>query len=174
MPRPQYRPARLPGNPVWVVWQRAGRIGWKGDDLLTVSLPCGDGKHEILVRYTRIGSVPVKLVIFDFDGTLVDSRKLIVELNRIVFGEFGFALPSEDESFALVGMSLELVLPAIGGAGRAGCGDARGLSSVSCRCSVPTRPTRKSPSGVRPSCWLRSPNTTTCVSGSPPGTYPMR
>jgi phosphoglycolate phosphatase len=57
----------------------------------------------------------VKLVIFDFDGTLVDSRKLIVESNRIVFGEFGFALPSEDESFALVGMSLELVLPRLAG-----------------------------------------------------------
>jgi phosphoglycolate phosphatase len=57
----------------------------------------------------------VKLVIFDFDGTLVDSRKLIVESNRIVFGEFGFALPSEDESFAQVGMSLELVLPRLAG-----------------------------------------------------------
>jgi phosphoglycolate phosphatase len=52
----------------------------------------------------------VKLVIFDFDGTLVDSRKLIIESNRVVFGQFGFALPSEDESLSLVGMSLELVL----------------------------------------------------------------
>ena len=57
----------------------------------------------------------MKLVIFDLDGTLVDSRKLIVESNRIVFGEFGFALPSEDESFALVGMSLELVLSRLAG-----------------------------------------------------------
>jgi phosphoglycolate phosphatase len=54
--------------------------------------------------------VAVKLVIFDFDGTLVDSRKLIVESNRVVFGQFGLALPSEDESFALVGMSLDRVL----------------------------------------------------------------
>jgi phosphoglycolate phosphatase len=52
----------------------------------------------------------VKLVVFDFDGTLVDSRKLIAESNRVVFGEFGFAVPSEAESFALVGLSLELVL----------------------------------------------------------------
>ena len=52
----------------------------------------------------------MKLVIFDFDGTLVDSRKLIVESNRVVFGQFGLALPSEDESFALVGMSLDRVL----------------------------------------------------------------
>jgi phosphoglycolate phosphatase len=57
----------------------------------------------------------VKLVIFDFDGTLVDSRKLIVESNRIVFGQFGFAVPSEDESFPLVGKSLEFVLRQLAG-----------------------------------------------------------
>jgi phosphoglycolate phosphatase len=57
----------------------------------------------------------VKLVIFDFDGTLVDSRKLIAESNRIVFGQFGFSVPSEDESFALVGMSLESVLLQLAG-----------------------------------------------------------
>jgi phosphoglycolate phosphatase len=52
----------------------------------------------------------VKLVIFDFDGTLVDSRKLIIESNRVVFGQFGFAMPSEDECFSVVGISLELAL----------------------------------------------------------------
>ena len=57
----------------------------------------------------------MKLVIFDFDGTLVDSRKLIIESNRVVFGQFGFALPSEDESLSLVGMSLELVLLQLAG-----------------------------------------------------------
>ena len=57
----------------------------------------------------------MKLVIFDFDGTLVDSRKLIAESNRIVFGQFGFAVPSEDESFSLVGMSLESVLLKLAG-----------------------------------------------------------
>jgi phosphoglycolate phosphatase len=57
----------------------------------------------------------VKLVVFDFDGTLVDSRKLIAESNRIVFGQFGFAVPSEDESFSLVGMSLESVLLRLAG-----------------------------------------------------------
>jgi phosphoglycolate phosphatase len=57
----------------------------------------------------------VKLVIFDFDGTLVDSRKLITESNRVVFGQFGFSAPSEEESFSLVGMSLELVLLQLAG-----------------------------------------------------------
>jgi len=57
----------------------------------------------------------VKLVIFDFDGTLVDSRKLITESNRVVFGQFGLSLPSEDESFSLVGMSLERVLLQLAG-----------------------------------------------------------
>ena len=57
----------------------------------------------------------MKLVIFDFDGTLIDSRKLIIEAHRIVFGRFGFALPSEDESLSLIGMSLELVLLQLAG-----------------------------------------------------------
>jgi phosphoglycolate phosphatase len=57
----------------------------------------------------------MKLVIFDFDGTLVDSRKLIIESHRIIFGEFGFALPSEEQSLALIGMSLELVLRQLAG-----------------------------------------------------------
>jgi phosphoglycolate phosphatase len=68
-----------------------------------------------LPGHPRIGTIPVKLVIFDFDGTLVDSRKLIVESNRIVFGQFGFAVPPDEASFALVGMSLELVLPQLAG-----------------------------------------------------------
>jgi phosphoglycolate phosphatase len=57
----------------------------------------------------------VKLMIFDFDGTLVDSRKLIVEAHRVVFGQFGFAVPPEDESLSLIGMSLELVLLQLAG-----------------------------------------------------------
>lgn len=57
----------------------------------------------------------MKLVIFDFDGTLVDSRKLIIKSNRVVFGQFGLSPPSEDESFSLVGMSLELVLLKLAG-----------------------------------------------------------
>ncbi len=57
----------------------------------------------------------MKLVIFDFDGTLVDSRKLITESNRVVFGQFGFSPPSEDDSFSLVGLSLELALLQLAG-----------------------------------------------------------
>ncbi|MGZ5961423.1 MAG: HAD family hydrolase [Rhizomicrobium sp.] len=59
---------------------------------------------------------PVRLVIFDFDGTLVDSRKLIIEAHRVVFDEFGLARPSEDESLSLIGISLELVLSRLAGA----------------------------------------------------------
>jgi phosphoglycolate phosphatase-like HAD superfamily hydrolase len=36
----------------------------------------------------------VKLIIFDFDGTLVDSRSLILESHRIVFSEFRLPVPS--------------------------------------------------------------------------------
>src|SRR3954468_22739828 len=65
---------------------------------------------------SEVGHHPVKLVIFDFDGTLVDSRKLIIEAHRVVFAEFGLTRPSEDESLALIGISLELVLSRLAGA----------------------------------------------------------
>ena len=58
----------------------------------------------------------MKLVIFDFDGTLVDSRSLIWESHRIIFGEFGLACPSREQSLSLIGMSLELVLAQLAGA----------------------------------------------------------
>lgn len=57
----------------------------------------------------------MKLAIFDFDGTLVDSRKLIIEAHRVVFKEFGFNRPSDDESLSLIGMSLDLVLRQLAG-----------------------------------------------------------
>jgi phosphoglycolate phosphatase len=57
----------------------------------------------------------MKLAIFDFDGTLVDSRRLIVESHRVIFGEFGFPPPAEDQSLSLIGMSLELVLLQLAG-----------------------------------------------------------
>jgi phosphoglycolate phosphatase len=62
-----------------------------------------------------IREAAMKLIIFDFDGTLVDSRKLILESHRIIFGEFGFSLPSEEDSLSLIGMSLELVLLQLAG-----------------------------------------------------------
>jgi len=62
------------------------------------------------------GHHPTRLVVFDFDGTLVDSRKLIIEAHRVVFNEFGLVRPSEDESLSLIGISLELVLSRLAGA----------------------------------------------------------
>jgi phosphoglycolate phosphatase len=58
----------------------------------------------------------MKLIVFDFDGTLVDSRALILECHRTVFTEFGLPLPSQRESLSLIGKSLELVLAELAGA----------------------------------------------------------
>ncbi|GLH80114.1 hydrolase [Bradyrhizobium sp. SSBR45G] len=52
----------------------------------------------------------MQLIIFDFDGTLVDSRALILECHRTVFTEFGLPVPAAQDSLALIGRSLELVL----------------------------------------------------------------
>ena len=57
----------------------------------------------------------MKLIIFDFDGTLVDSRALILESHRIVFAEFRLPAPSPADSLALVGKSLDVILTQLAG-----------------------------------------------------------
>jgi phosphoglycolate phosphatase len=57
----------------------------------------------------------LKLVIFDFDGTLVDSRPLILESHRIVFSEFRLPAPLPSHSLALVGKSLDVILADLAG-----------------------------------------------------------
>lgn len=57
----------------------------------------------------------MKLIIFDFDGTLVDSRPLILESHRIVFSEFRLPTPSPVHSLALVGKSLDVILADLAG-----------------------------------------------------------
>jgi hypothetical protein len=57
----------------------------------------------------------LKLVIFDFDGTLVDSRPLILESHRIVFSEFRLPAPSPAHSLSLVGKSLDVILAELAG-----------------------------------------------------------
>lgn len=57
----------------------------------------------------------MKLIIFDFDGTLVDSRALILESHRIVFAEFQLPAPSPADSLALVGKSLDVILTQLAG-----------------------------------------------------------
>lgn len=57
----------------------------------------------------------MKLIIFDFDGTLVDSRSLILESHRIVFSEFQLPAPPPADSLALVGKSLDVILTQLAG-----------------------------------------------------------
>ncbi|GIX15236.1 MAG: haloacid dehalogenase [Paracoccaceae bacterium] len=47
-----------------------------------------------------------RLVIFDFDGTLVDSRRPILAAMRAAFAALGEAAPPEAEILAIVGLSL--------------------------------------------------------------------
>ena len=57
----------------------------------------------------------MKLIIFDFDGTLVDSRSLILESHRIVFARFGMPAPAPAHSLSLVGKSLDVILTELAG-----------------------------------------------------------
>ena len=48
----------------------------------------------------------VKLVVFDVDGTLVDSQHLIVEAQGRAFAEHGLKAPQRKEALSVVGLSL--------------------------------------------------------------------
>jgi phosphoglycolate phosphatase len=48
----------------------------------------------------------VKLIIFDVDGTLVDSQNLIVAAQRATFAAHGLESPSRERSLSIVGLSL--------------------------------------------------------------------
>lgn len=58
----------------------------------------------------------MKLVIFDVDGTLVDSQQLIVAAQRDAFARHGLAAPSRARSLSVVGLSLPEAFTALVGA----------------------------------------------------------
>lgn len=48
----------------------------------------------------------LKLVLFDVDGTLVDSQEIIVSAQRMAFAAHGLEPPSRERSLSIVGLSL--------------------------------------------------------------------
>jgi phosphoglycolate phosphatase len=58
----------------------------------------------------------VKLVIFDVDGTLVDSQDLIVVAQREAFAAHGLPPPNRRRSLSVVGLSLPEAFTALVGA----------------------------------------------------------
>ncbi len=54
-----------------------------------------------------------KLVIFDIDGTLVDSRKVITDCMQEAFETYGLVKPSYDTVRSIVGLSLETAIDRI-------------------------------------------------------------
>ena len=59
----------------------------------------------------------MKLVIFDVDGTLVDSQDFIVEAQRRAFAAHGLALPSREAALSIVGLSLLEAFTVLAGEG---------------------------------------------------------
>ena len=49
---------------------------------------------------------PLRLVVFDVDGTLIDSQDFIVEAMNRAFAEMGVACPTRAEVLSIVGLSL--------------------------------------------------------------------
>ncbi len=65
---------------------------------------------------------PLRLVIFDVDGTLIDSQDFIVAAMRRAFAEAGRPAPPDAATLGIVGLSLpqamEVLVPGVPGAGR--------------------------------------------------------
>src|SRR5258705_2074259 len=71
----------------------------------------GKNRNDPSVLRDRV----LKLIIFDFDGTLVDSRSLILQSHQFVFAECQLPAPSPVDSLALVGKSLDVILTQLAG-----------------------------------------------------------
>jgi phosphoglycolate phosphatase len=57
----------------------------------------------------------MRLIIFDIDGTLVDSKAIILAGHAHTFGRLGLPVPAETEIMALVGLSLPEIFVALAG-----------------------------------------------------------
>ena len=55
-------------------------------------------------------SAPLRLVIFDVDGTLVDSQAHIVASMAAAFGRVGLPAPGREETLSIVGLSLPVAI----------------------------------------------------------------
>ena len=53
----------------------------------------------------------LRLVVFDVDGTLVDSQGDILAAMRMAFDQAGLAAPDRDAILSIVGLSLEVAIP---------------------------------------------------------------
>jgi phosphoglycolate phosphatase len=57
----------------------------------------------------------VKLILFDVDGTLVDSQNIIVAAQRAAFAAHGLEPPSRERSLSIVGLTLVEAFAALAG-----------------------------------------------------------
>ncbi len=55
----------------------------------------------------------LRLVIFDVDGTLVDSQEMIFDAFSFAYKGLGLAVPKRDHALSFVGMSLDKIFPAL-------------------------------------------------------------
>ena len=58
-------------------------------------------------------SAPLRLVVFDMDGTLVDSQDFILAAMARAFGEMGLAMPPREKVLSIVGLSLDQAVAAL-------------------------------------------------------------
>lgn len=60
------------------------------------------------------GSLKSKIILFDLDGTLIDSTEAIVESFTVTYESFGVAVPSSESIISLIGLPLEMMFVKLG------------------------------------------------------------
>lgn len=57
-----------------------------------------------------MSETPVRLVVFDVDGTLIDSQAEILGAMHLAFAAEGMAIPSREQTLGVVGLSLDVLM----------------------------------------------------------------
>ena len=60
---------------------------------------------------TGLEDRPLRLILFDVDGTLVDSQASIVGAMTAAFEDTGLPVPERSKILSVVGLSLEIAMP---------------------------------------------------------------
>lgn len=58
-----------------------------------------------------MNDAPLRLVIFDVDGTLVDSQSDILDAMHLAFASEGISTPPREQVLGVVGLSLDVLMP---------------------------------------------------------------
>jgi phosphoglycolate phosphatase len=74
----------------------------------------GESMSSKTIHEMKEGTIRSKIVLFDLDGTIIDSTEAILESFATAFGSFGVEVPPSDSIKDLIGIPLDLMFVKLG------------------------------------------------------------